>query len=60
MIDLTGEAITWRHAHEKAAVAARPLTDLLLVLYRRPPAAVLEVLGDAGLLDLWLDRAKFG
>jgi hypothetical protein len=37
-----------------------PLTDLLLVLYRRRPAAVLEVLGDAGLLDLWLDRAKFG
>jgi hypothetical protein len=29
-------------------------------LYRRHPAAVLEVLGDAGLLDLWLDRAKFG
>ena len=61
MIDLTGEAITWRRAHEKAAVAARgPLTDLLLVLYRRRPATVLEVLGDAGLLDLWLDRAKFG
>ena len=61
VIDLTGEAITWRRAHEKAAVAARgPLTDLLLVLYRRRPAAALEVLGDAGLLDLWLDRAKFG
>lgn len=36
------------------------LTDLLLVLYRRRPADGLEVLGDAGLLDLWLDRAKFG
>jgi hypothetical protein len=61
VIDLTGEAITWRRAHEKAAVAVRgPLTDLLLVLYRRRPADGLEVLGDAGLLDLWLDRAKFG
>ena len=35
-------------------------TDLLLVLYRRRPAAAVEVLGDAGLLDLWLDRARFG
>jgi uncharacterized protein (TIGR03083 family) len=61
VIDLTGDTITWRRAHEKAAVAARgPLTDLLLVLYRRRPASVLEVLGDPGLLDLWLDRAKFG
>jgi uncharacterized protein (TIGR03083 family) len=61
VIDLTGDAITWRRAHEKAAVAARgPLTDLLLVLYRRRPASVLEVTGDAGLLDRWLDRAKFG
>jgi hypothetical protein len=61
VVDLTGEVITWRRAHEKAAVAARgPLTDLLLVLYRRRPAAAVEVLGDAGLLDLWLDRAKFG
>lgn len=38
----------------------RPVTDLLLVLYRRRPAAAVEVLGDAGLLDLWLDRVKFG
>ena len=61
VIDLTGEVITWRRAHEKSAVAARgPLTDLLLVLYRRRAADVLEVLGDAHLLDLWLDRARFG
>jgi uncharacterized protein (TIGR03083 family) len=61
VIDLTGDAITWRRAHEKAAVAARgPLTDLLLVLYRRRPVTALEVLGDTSLLDLWLDRAKFG
>ena len=61
VIDLTGDAITWRRAHEKAAVAARgPLTDLLLVLYRRRPATAVEVLGDTSLLDLWLDRARFG
>jgi len=61
VVDLTGEVITWRRAHEKSAVAARgPLTDLLLVLYRRRAADVLEVLGDAHLLDLWLDRARFG
>jgi uncharacterized protein (TIGR03083 family) len=61
VIDLTGDAITWRRAHEKAAVAARgPLTDLLLVLYRRRPATAVEVFGDTSLLDLWLDRARFG
>lgn len=31
LVDLTGDTIVWRRAHEKAAVAARgPLTDLLL------------------------------
>ena len=41
VVDLTGDAITWRRAHEKAAVVVRaPLTDLLLLIYkRRPPAA---------------------
>ena len=38
LVDLTGDAIAWRRAHEKAAVAVRgPLTDLLLVVYRRRP-----------------------
>ena len=36
LIDLTGDAITWRRAHDKAAGAVRgPLTDLLLVIYKR-------------------------
>ncbi|CAM5558251.1 hypothetical protein SABIM44S_04186 [Streptomyces abikoensis] len=61
-IDLTGEGITWRRAHEKAAVAVRgPMTDVLSVLYRRLPADSerVEVLGDRELLDFWLERAEF-
>lgn len=63
VVDLTGEAITWRRAHEKAAVAVRgPLTELLLLVYKRRPApgGGLEVLGDAKLLDFWLERVSFG
>lgn len=63
VVDLTGEAITWRRTHEKAAVAVRgPLTELLLVLYRRRPARSegVEILGDAELLDFWLERVGFG
>jgi uncharacterized protein (TIGR03083 family) len=63
VVDLTGDAITWRRAHEKAAVAVRgPLTDLLLVIYKRRPARGpgIEVLGDAQLLDFWLERVSFG
>ncbi|MFI0815813.1 maleylpyruvate isomerase family mycothiol-dependent enzyme [Streptomyces sp. NPDC021098] len=62
VVDLTGEAITWRRAHEKAAVAVRgPLTELLLLVYKRRPAhgGGLEVLGDAKLLDFWLERVSF-
>lgn len=63
VIDLTGDTITWRGAHEKCAVAVRaPLTDLLLIVYRRRPphGAGIEVFGDAGLLDAWLDLVGFG
>ncbi|MGH4012934.1 MAG: maleylpyruvate isomerase family mycothiol-dependent enzyme [Pseudonocardiaceae bacterium] len=63
LIDLTGDAIVWRRAHEKAAVAVRgPLTGLLLVVYRRRPARSegIEVLGDVQLLDFWLERVSFG
>jgi uncharacterized protein (TIGR03083 family) len=63
VVDLTGEAIAWRRAHEKCAVAVRgPLTDLLLLVYRRRPVrtAGVEVIGDANLLDFWLDRVGFG
>ncbi|MCA1673475.1 MAG: hypothetical protein LC799_15185, partial [Actinobacteria bacterium] len=63
VIDLTGEAIVWRRAHEKAAVAVRGrLTDLLLVIYKRRPARSegIEILGDAQFLDFWLERISFG
>ena len=63
VVDLTGDAITWRAGHEKATVAVRgPLTDLLLLIYRRRAVAETgaEVFGDAGLLDFWLDRVAFG
>lgn len=63
LVDLTGEAITWRRAHEKAAVAVRgPVTDLLLVIYKRrsPRAEGIEILGDEKLLDFWLERVSFG
>ena len=63
VVDLTGGHITWRRAHEKAAVAVRgPLTDLLLLIYKRRPAggSGIEVLGDAELLNFWLERVSFG
>ncbi|MBZ4017310.1 maleylpyruvate isomerase family mycothiol-dependent enzyme [Streptomyces purpurogeneiscleroticus] len=63
LIDLTGEAITWRRGHEKAAVALRgPMQDLLLVFYRRLPVdgADVTVIGDRGLLDEWLELVSFG
>ena len=62
VVDLT-EALTWRRAHEKSAVAIRgPLTELVLVLYRRrsPAEGTVEVLGDAAWLDFWLARVQFG
>ncbi|MFI2346703.1 maleylpyruvate isomerase family mycothiol-dependent enzyme [Streptomyces sp. NPDC019443] len=63
LMDLTGDKIAWRRAHEKAAVAVRgPLTELLLVVYGRRPARSerIEILGDAELLDFWLERVGFG
>ncbi|MGW1024558.1 maleylpyruvate isomerase family mycothiol-dependent enzyme [Streptomyces sp. NPDC002577] len=63
LVDLTGDAIVWRRAHEKAAVAVRGrLADLLLLVYRRLPAhsEAFEVFGDEQLLDLWWERVGFG
>lgn len=47
----------------KAAVAVRgPLIDLLLIVYKRRPARGdgIEILGNAQLLDFWLERVSFG
>ena len=63
VVDLTGDAIVWRRAHEKAAVAVRaPLLDLLLLIYKRRPAhgEGIEIIGDEQLLDFWLERVSFG
>ncbi len=39
-----------------------PLTDLLLIIYKRRPARGegIEILGDGQLLDFWLERVSFG
>ncbi|MFD4757818.1 maleylpyruvate isomerase family mycothiol-dependent enzyme [Streptomyces sp. NPDC058439] len=63
LIEFGEDGFTWRRAHEKATVALRgPLTDVMLVFNRRLAADSdrVEVLGDAELLDFWLERAVFG
>lgn len=63
VVDLTGDVIAWRRAHEDTAVAVRgPLTELLLMIYRRRAVvgANVEVSGDAAVLDHWLERVAFG
>jgi uncharacterized protein (TIGR03083 family) len=62
VVDLT-ETVAWRRAHEKAAVAVcGPVTELLLLLYRRrtPDDGRFEVLGDAAWLDTWWREVAFG
>lgn len=52
----------WEHGHAKGDVAVRgPVVDLLLVMMRRvPPAqAQIDVLGDAGVLEHWLEHTRF-
>ncbi|MEE1769866.1 maleylpyruvate isomerase family mycothiol-dependent enzyme [Streptomyces sp. JV185] len=63
LIEFGEDGFTWSHGHEKATVALRgPLTDVMLVFNRRlaPDSGRVEVLGDAELLDFWLERAVFG
>jgi uncharacterized protein (TIGR03083 family) len=59
LIELRTDGFAWRRGHDKATVALRgPLTDVLLVFYRRLPAASerVQVLGEAAVLDFWLER----
>ena len=61
LIELGSDGFSWRRGHDRATVALRgPLADVLLVFYRRLPADSerVEVLGDAALLDFWLDRVR--
>ncbi|OEU86609.1 hypothetical protein DB35_23225 [Streptomyces abyssalis] len=62
LVRLEGGGFSWLRAHEKATTAVRgPLSELLLVLFRRRPpgSGEVEVLGDARLLDFWLERVGF-
>lgn len=57
------QGVEWFHDHRKSAVALRgPATGLLLAITRRTPAAEsgVEILGDAGVWDAWLERTPFG
>ena len=61
LIELGEDGFTWRRSDAGATVTVRgPLVDVLLVLYRRLPAdgERVELLGDARLLDFWLERTK--
>jgi uncharacterized protein (TIGR03083 family) len=52
----------WEHGHAKGDVAVRgAVVDLLLVLMRRvpPTEAPISVLGDASVLDDWLEHTRF-
>jgi uncharacterized protein (TIGR03083 family) len=63
VVDFTGDAIAWRRADEPAAAAIRaPVSELLLLIYRRRPvdSVHIDVTGDSGLVDFWLERVGFG
>jgi uncharacterized protein (TIGR03083 family) len=56
------EGIGWSHDHGKGDVALRgPVNDLLLAIVRRRTAAEVgvEVFGDTGVWDSWLERTPF-
>lgn len=62
VIEFGDDGFSWRRGHEKATVALRgPLTEVLLAFYRRRSldSGAVEVLGDRGLLEFWLERASF-
>lgn len=65
VVDLAGDRITWRRgtADDRPTVTlGGPLTDVLLVFYRRQPVdtPTVTVQGDRDLFDAWLGLASFG
>jgi hypothetical protein len=57
-----GDTLTFDHSHAKAATAVRgPAADLLLTLTRRSAAdgPSVDIVGDPGVWETWLDRTKF-
>lgn len=60
-VDLTGDAISWHHEDRPAAVTiSAPVTDLLLLLYKRRTTDGATLEGDTDLLTYYLDRVSFG
>jgi len=56
------DGMSWTHDHGKGDVALRgPVKDLLLAIVRRRQVTELgiEVFGDAGVWDTWLERTPF-
>lgn len=54
------EGVTVEASHAKGDVALRgPAADLLLVLWRRRPLEVVDVVGDGAVAELLVDRARF-
>ncbi len=56
------DGLVWSHDHGKGDAALRgPVQDLLLAIVRRRPASEtgVEVFGDAGVWDAWLERTPF-
>lgn len=62
-VDLTGNLVIWRRARGEAAVSlTAPLTDILLILYRRRPihGEGVTIHGDANVLESWQELTAFG
>ncbi|RLL67556.1 maleylpyruvate isomerase family mycothiol-dependent enzyme [Streptomyces sp. Z26] len=63
LIELGADGPRWRRTHARATTALRgPLTDVLLVFYRRLPLedSRVELSGDRGLWEFWSARTSFG
>ena len=63
LLDFSGDAITWRRSDDATSAGLRgSVTDLLLTIYRRMPVDSdrVEMTGDAGLIEFWLERVGFG
>ncbi|MER6347865.1 maleylpyruvate isomerase family mycothiol-dependent enzyme [Streptomyces sp. NPDC001595] len=59
-VDLTGDVPRWRRGGGEAAVSVLgPLSELVLLVYGRPPGVGTEVRGDRELLGLWVERTGF-
>jgi uncharacterized protein (TIGR03083 family) len=57
LVEVDGDRLEWRRGHHKGDVAVRGArSDLMLLAWRRREPSEVEVLGDAGLLDAFLER----